>query len=81
MNDFIMIFNNTHEAMEGESVFKNNNLRFMIMPTPTYITKSCGISIRFSEEVINNVEKLIEDKAINFKNIYKRGQEGFIIYK
>lgn len=79
MRDFIMIFNNTHEAMEGEKVFKSNNIKFIIMPTPTYITKSCGISIRYSGEEENKVELLYND--LKFKNIYVKDNKGFRVYK
>ena len=50
MKDFIMVFNNTHEAMEGERILKENGIAFIIMPTPTYITKSCGISSAFNKD-------------------------------
>lgn len=79
MRDFIMIFNNTHEAMEGEKVFKSNNIKFTIIPTPTYITQSCGISIRYSNEEENKVELLYDN--LKFKNIYIKDNEGFRIYK
>ena len=48
MKYFIMVFNNTNDAMNGERIFKDNNIEFVIMPTPTYITQSCGICIRFN---------------------------------
>ena len=81
MKDFIMVFNNTHEAMEGERIFKNNNIKFMIIPTPTYITQSCGISIRFLETEAEKVDKLYDEDEIKFKNVYEKTCDGFVIYK
>lgn len=81
MKDFIMVFNNTHEAMEGERIFKNNNIKFMIIPTPTYITQSCGISVRFTEAEAIKVEELYDKDEIKFKNVYEKTHDGFIIYK
>lgn len=81
MKDFIIVFNNTHEAIEGEKIFKDNNLKFMIMPTPTYITQSCGISIRFNESEINSVEDLCKKNIFKFKNIYKIENNKLNIYK
>ena len=81
MKDFIMVFNNTHEAMEGERIFKSNNIKFMIIPTPTYITQSCGISIRFSESEIKVIEELYNKEEVKFKNIYEKVSQGFTVYK
>ncbi|WP_300346880.1 DUF3343 domain-containing protein [Clostridium sp.] len=77
MKDFIMVFNNTHEAMEGERILKENGVIFIIMPTPTYITKSCGISAAFNKDQLEKIETL----KIKFKNIYSITSKGFEIYK
>lgn len=81
MNFFIMVFNNTHEAMSGEKIMNENEIKAMVMPTPTYITKSCGISLRFPTSEMEKVETLITDEKIKFKNIYIRDEEGFRLYK
>lgn len=80
MNFFIMVFNNTHEAMAGEKIMEENSIKAMVMPTPTYITKSCGISLRFSESEIEKVQLLIKEEKIKFKNVYQKNQEGISIY-
>ena len=81
MKLYIMVFNNTHEAMAAEKVMEKEAVKVMVMPTPTYITKSCGISLKFDEESIDMIDKLIKDEAIKFKNIYFRDAEGFKVYK
>lgn len=77
MKDFIMVFNNTHEAMEGERILKENGVLFIIMPTPTYITKSCGISAAFNKDQLEKIESI----DIKFKNIYSITSKGFEVYK
>lgn len=81
MKHYIMVFKNTHDAIDGEKIFNCNSIKMMIMPTPTYITQSCGISIRFTEKELNSVEELINNNKINFKNVFEFTQEGFNIYK
>ncbi|MGL5633891.1 MAG: DUF3343 domain-containing protein [Sarcina sp.] len=81
MKLYIMVFNNTHEAMAGEKIMEQERIAAMVMPTPTYITKSCGISLKFDEDSIEAVEKLISEKKIKFKNVYCRDIEGFRLYK
>lgn len=81
MNIYIMIFNNTHEAMAGEKLMEQKGIKCMVMPTPTYLTNSCGISLRFDESVINDINIIVENNEIKFKNIYLRNSEGFKVYK
>ncbi|QAA30418.1 DUF3343 domain-containing protein [Clostridium manihotivorum] len=80
MKEYIMVFKNTHDAIGTEKFIKNKGLNIMVMPTPTYITQSCGICIRFNDEVLSNIEGDL-DKEINFKNIYLINQAGLTIYK
>lgn len=81
MKNYIMVFKNTHDAMESEKLLNEKLIKVMIMPTPTHITQSCGISIRFDENEILKVEELIKDNIICFKNIYEYTTKGFNIYK
>lgn len=81
MKYFIMVFNNTNDAMNGESTFKDNNIEFVMMPTPTYITQSCGICIRFGENMLDTVNSVIEKDNFKYKNIYLNDGRQFVVYK
>lgn len=81
MKYFIMVFNNTNDAMNGERIFKDNNIEFVVMPTPTYITQSCGICIRFNENIIEKVNSIIEKDSLKYKNIYLNDGKQFVMYK
>lgn len=81
MKYFIMVFNNTNDAMNGEKTFKDNNIEFVIMPTPTYITQSCGICVRFNENVLEKVNNTIEEVNLKYKNIYLNDGKQFVKYK
>ena len=81
MKLYIMVFNNTHEAMAAEKLLDTENIKVMVMPTPTYITKSCGISLKFDDDSVIAIDKLIEEGKIKFKNVYFRDVEGFKLYK
>lgn len=71
---YILTFENTHNAINGESVLKVNNIKAAVMPTPTFISKSCGISLRVSEEELDRVKALIIEEKIKIKGtILKEG--------
>ncbi|WP_317312314.1 DUF3343 domain-containing protein [Clostridium thermobutyricum] len=69
MKYYIMVFKNTHDAMAAEKSLEEKGYSFRIMPTPTSITQSCGICVRFENE-----EELIKAKKEDFeyKNTYLR---------
>jgi hypothetical protein len=71
---YILTFENTHSAINGETTLKENNIKAIVMPTPTFVTKSCGISLRVSEEEIEKVKALIACDKIKIKvSIVKEG--------
>ena len=72
MNYYIIVFKNTHDAMTADKKLAMKNYKFRIMPTPTLITQSCGICVRIEND--DEINSIIENKEIEFKNIYKRNR-------
>ncbi len=79
-NYYIITFKNTHGAISGESILKNNNIKVEIMPTPTIITKSCGISIKVGNEFIEQIKNIIKKGELEIKDIYVKSVTGYNIY-
>lgn len=50
MKYYIIVYKNTHDAMEAEKNLTNENIEFRVMPTPTSITQSCGMCTRIESE-------------------------------
>lgn len=73
----IIVFKNTSDAMAGEKKLKELNYSFRIMPTPTSITQSCGICIRIEDDRV--IEKILSNREIEFKGIYKRSNDGYTL--
>lgn len=72
MKDFyIVTFNNTHEAMLAESICGEKKLKVTMMPTPTYITKSCGISLKVNLTEEEKLRKIVNEDSLAYKSIYE----------
>jgi hypothetical protein len=67
---YLLTFKNTHDAIGGEAILKEKNLMPVVMPTPTSMTKSCGLSIKVSKDSIEEVKNLIKRNEVNIKDIY-----------
>ena len=74
---YILIFNNTYNAMKCESELKKADVSNIIMPTPTNITQSCGLSIKIKPEDAENAAKVIHDDKITVKAIYRKDNNRF----
>ncbi|MGH4051700.1 MAG: DUF3343 domain-containing protein [Clostridium sp.] len=67
---YIVTFQNTHEAMKSEREALKNKIKVVVVPTPTYITKSCGISLKVDEESVKSIVELINSENIKVKEIF-----------
>lgn len=72
---YIVTFQNTHEAMKAEREAIKNQVKVVVIPTPTYITKSCGISLKIEEENIHDIIELVKSENIKVKEIFERHGE------
>lgn len=75
---YIITFQNTHQAMKGEQVLKQNKVKCNVMPTPTMITRSCGISIIFKEEEKSKINTLVKQNELEVKAIYYKQNNNYI---
>ena len=72
MNDmYIISFNSTHQAIKCDQLFGKNEMDYTVLPTPREITQSCGMSIAFAIEDIDNIKEIINQNQIEYKGIYK----------
>ncbi|SHJ12027.1 DUF3343 domain-containing protein [Lutispora thermophila] len=69
--EYIATFNSTHHALTFERAAKNCNLKIIIMPVPRSIKASCGLAIKFSEDALDDIKSLINEKNLNYSGLYK----------
>ena len=68
--DYILIFINTHNALLCEKILKDVEIDVNILPTPSHISNSCGISIGISNNDFDKINDLILNNKIFVKFIY-----------
>lgn len=72
MNEmYIVSFNSTHHAIRTEKLFKERDLACTTLPTPREITASCGISIRFLYNDMQEVKQVLIENNLEYKGLYK----------
>ena len=74
---YLLTFENTFEAMRTEERLKIKEIKYYVMPTPTIVTKSCGISICIED--YEGVLLLRKEDSLNIKAIFKRENSNYIL--
>lgn len=77
MENYLIVFKNTQDALKAEAAFKEMGIVFQVYPTPPQILGSCGISLLVTEsEYVAKVSGKID--GILHKDVYRISREGII---
>jgi hypothetical protein len=74
---YLITFKNTHSAISGEKKLKAEGFEVTVIPTPTTLTKSCGISLRIKPEDFDRASGLVRSGDLEAGNIFFKSQEGY----
>lgn len=66
----VVVFESTHDAIKTEKAIKAE-LTVTLIPTPREISASCGLSVRFSPEEIENVRRIVKTVGLERKRMFK----------
>ena len=70
MTNYLITFKNTHDAMKADREMKKEELKYAVMPTPTLITKSCGLSIKINEQEFVKVEQKFKTGEWSYNKLF-----------
>lgn len=79
MNDFYVIsFNSTHHAIRTEKLLLIEDLKILTLPTPREIAASCGLSIKFEKDDLEQINKIMEENSLERRGIFHiiKNQDG-----
>lgn len=60
----LMAADSTHLVIKGEKILKEQGIECRIIPLPSQIKASCGLSIRTAEENLLRVREIFQENAI-----------------
>ncbi|WP_010237965.1 DUF3343 domain-containing protein [Clostridium arbusti] len=79
----LITFDSTHSAIRAEKELLNEGLKVKVIPVPTEITASCGLSIRIALKDLEKAKKILKDNNIEVSGYYyveKLGLKKYIIH-
>lgn len=65
-----MTFKSVSYAMKVETALKKQNVKYKIIPVPRSISSSCGLCVRFCDEDLDTIKRVITDNSLVYENIF-----------
>ncbi len=65
-NCYLVVFDNTHQALRGEEVLKKHAVPHETVSTPPHIQAGCGISLRIHPESLEAVEIALDTAGVTY---------------
>ncbi|WP_035292805.1 DUF3343 domain-containing protein [Clostridium sp. KNHs214] len=68
-NHYILFKNHT-EGMKLEELLRENNIKYVISPTPRELSTCCGISVVYKKEDEEKIKGIVEKNSIDVMGFY-----------
>jgi len=68
---FVAIFDSNQMTLCAEKCAKDKGLEIKVIPSPRYLTKSCGIAIVFLQNIKEDIERLWKQNGLTISGIYE----------
>ena len=76
----VITFKSTNHAMKSETVFKGEDIKFRMIPTPREITHSCGLAIKFDLKDTDLAKTIVSTNKLDIEGMFKvvkMGKDSF----
>lgn len=67
----LITFQSTSFALQGENVFKGEDISFKTIPTPREVSHSCGLAIVFAPDDMVKVKEMIDNNKLSIDRLYR----------
>ena len=76
--DLVAIFNNIHRVMKAEKLLKERRLDILLIPAPRALSSDCGLAIRYSGAIREDVEGILAEAGLVPEECHQRHGETFV---
>ena len=67
---YVIAFDSTHYAIKTEKQLKET-FKIDMIPTPREISASCGLSVKFSETILNGIIEALKESSKKGLHLYR----------
>ena len=77
-NDFVAIFHSIHKVLKAEKILKSAKVDFLLIPVPRQLTADCGLALRFSPEVKDELLAVLADENLVPVELHQRKADAYL---
>lgn len=77
-NDYVAIFHSIHRVLKAEKLLKQVEVNFLLIPVPRQLTSDCGLALRFSPEVRDQLLATLADAGLSPVELHQRREGGYL---
>ena len=71
----LLTFLSAHHALAAESILRQRQVRYELLPTPRAITSHCGLSLRLETSDFWRVQALLAESGVSIAAVYTKESE------
>ena len=73
----IVLFDSIHYVLAAEAVFKERDVWCDLVPVPKELSSDCGMAVEFREEDGERACKVLKDRRVKWRKMYRPVESGF----
>ena len=77
-NDFVAIFHSIHRVLKAEKILKSAQVDFLLIPVPRQLTADCGLALRFSAEVKDELLAVLAQEKLSPVELHQRKADAYL---
>lgn len=77
-NDFVAIFHSIHRVLKAEKILKAVQVDFLLIPVPRQLTADCGLALRFSAEVKDELLAVLAQEKLSPVELHQRKADAYM---
>ena len=76
-NDLVAIFHSIHRVLKAEKVLKKAQVDFLLIPVPRQLDSDCGLALRFSPDILDNVLAILDAENLSPVELHQRKNKAY----
>lgn len=79
MDSFMITFSSVTPAQSGEATLRKAGFTCSLQRTPRWMeAKGCGYSVRLRAERVEDAIRILQERKVRFRKVYKREKDGTV---
>ncbi len=75
--EYILAFGSAHKALKAESILKEADVAFRLLPAPKVLVPHCDLVISVSGDDLKEAQETLDASGLKLKAVYRKEGEEY----